>query len=183
MQDIFRMQKYHNVSPANFQKKLGKGMIIFAWLLLLGLLTLLFSKFLDQQQHPNQHLDSELHHGNKRVVVLKMNRAGHYLAPGKINNTPVTFLLDTGATDVAIPEKLAKRLGLEKGSRTMSQTANGMVKSYTTVLDSISIGSIEMYNIRASLFAGMPGGEILLGMSFLKHLDMQQKGDTLTLKH
>ena len=111
-----------------------------------------------------------------------MNRAGHYLAPGKINGTTVKFLLDTGATDVAIPEKLAERLQLKKGSRTLSQTANGVVRSYSTVLDRISLGGIELYNIRASIFPGMPSGEVLLGMSFLKHLEMVQKGNTLTLK-
>ena len=156
-------------------------MIAVAWILLLGLLTLLFSNYLDQQEYPNQSVETGLSSQNN-TVVLKMNRAGHYLAPGKINNVAVKFLLDTGATDVAIPEKLANRIGLKKGSRTMSQTANGIVRSYSTVLDSISIGNIELNNIRASIFPGMPSGEVLLGMSFLKHLEMIQKGNTLTLK-
>ncbi len=156
-------------------------MIAVAWLLLLGLLTILFSNYLEHQEHPNQSLETS-QFNQQNTVVLKMNRAGHYLAPGKINNVTVKFLLDTGATDVAIPEKLAKRIGLKKGSRTMSQTANGIVRSYSTVLDSISIGNIELNNIRASIFPGMPSGEVLLGMSFLKHLEMNQKGNTLTLK-
>ena len=63
----------------------------------------------------------------------------------------------------------------------MSQTANGLVKSYSTMLDSVSIGNLELNNIRASVIPGMPGGEVLLGMSFLKHLEMVQKGNQLTL--
>jgi len=157
-------------------------MIAVAWILLLGLMTLLFSNYLEHQEYPNQSLEKGHSIQDNNKVVLKMNRAGHYLAPGKINNVAVKFLLDTGATDVAIPEKLASQIGLRKGSRTMSQTANGIVRSYSTVLDSISIGGIELNNIRASIFPGMPSGEVLLGMSFLKHLEMTQTGDTLTLK-
>lgn len=169
-------------SDDQYQNKLGKSMITVAWLTLLGLLTLMFSEYLDNENNPNQSIETIESTNAKPVVVLKMNRSGHYLAPGKINHVPVRFLLDTGATDVAIPEKLAKKINLAKGARTMSQTANGLVHSYTTMLDRISIGGIELRNIRASIFPGMPGGEVLLGMSFLKHLEMTQKGNTLTLK-
>ena len=169
-------------SADKYQQKLGKGMIVFAWLLLLGLLTMLFSNYLDQEEFPNRTLESTVSNSGQQVVMLKMNRSGHYLAPGFINQLPVTFLLDTGATDVAIPEKLAEKINLRKGVPTLSQTANGVVRSYSTVLDRISIGGIELYDIKASIFPGMPGGEVLLGMSFLKHLEMTQKGKTLTLK-
>ena len=169
-------------SPDKYQHKLGKGMIVFAWLLLLGILTMLFSNYLDHQQFPNQALESTVTNDGHQVVTLKMNRSGHYLAPGAINQLPVTFLLDTGATDVAVPERLAEKINLKKGAPTLSQTANGIVRSYATVLDRISIGGIEMYDIKATILPGMPGGEVLLGMSFLKHLEMVQKGNTLTLK-
>lgn len=157
-------------------------MIVIAWLLLLGLLTLLFSNFLEQQDFPNQSVETSDSGNGPQTVILKMNRSGHYVAPGKINQVAVTFLLDTGATDVAIPENLAKRMNLKKGNRTMSQTANGIVRSYSTVIDEISLGGIELYNIKATIFPGMPGGEVLLGMSFLRHLEMIQKGNILTLK-
>lgn len=157
-------------------------MIVAAWITLLGLLTLLFSKYLDFENNPNQSIESAENQNTRPVVVLKMNRSGHYLAPGKINHVPVRFLLDTGATDVAIPYKLAKKINLKKGPLSMSQTANGAVRSYSTKLDQISIGGIELRNIRASILPSMPGGEVLLGMSFLKHLEMIQKENTLTLK-
>lgn len=169
-------------SEHQYQQKLGKGMITIAWIILLILLTALFSGFLDQQEFPNADLQTFEANNGRAVVVLEMNRSGHYIAPGKINNVPVRFLLDTGATDVAIPEKLASKIGLQKGHRTLSQTANGTVNSYATTIERISLGGIELENIRASIFPGMPGGEVLLGMSFLKHLEMNQKGRTLTLR-
>ena len=110
-----------------------------------------------------------------------MNRSGHYLANGKINGHPVVFLLDTGATDVALPEKLANRIGLEKGYESRAQTANGITKSYLTLLRDVSLGDIRLHGIRASILPGMKGNQVLLGMSFLKQLEMRQKGDTLTL--
>ncbi|NNJ92283.1 MAG: TIGR02281 family clan AA aspartic protease [Gammaproteobacteria bacterium] len=156
-------------------------MIAVAWLLLLGLLTLLFNNFLEQENNPNQSPTTTTSNTGTKEVVLKRNRAGHYLANGKINGHPVIFLLDTGATDVALPEKLANRLGLEKGYEARAQTANGIARSYMTLLKHASIGEIRLYGIRASILPGMKGNQVLLGMSFLKQLEMRQKGDTLTL--
>jgi len=168
-------------SNNNFPRTLGKGMITFAWILLLGLLTLLFNNFLEHENNPNQSPATITGNTGTKEVVLKMNCAGHYVANGKINNYPVVFLLDTGATDVALPEKLANRLGLEKGYETRAQTANGITRTYMTLLKHVSIGEIRLHGIRASILPGMKGNQVLLGMSFLKQLEMRQKGDTLTL--
>ena len=168
-------------SPKQFENKIGKSMTMISWLMVLGLLTLVFARFLESEQNPNQSPQAFIAENDKKVVVLKMNRSGHYVASGKINQVPVEFLLDTGATDVAISEQLARKLNLEITGRTMSQTANGVVPSYRTMLDSVTIGNITLNNIRASIFSGLPGGEVLLGMSFLKQLEMVQKGKTLTL--
>jgi aspartyl protease family protein len=155
-------------------------MIAVAWIILLGLLTLLFSNYLDKQNNPNQSPLS-LNQQGRQQVVLERNRSGHYVVSGRINNSPVVFLVDTGATDVAVPEKLAERLHLQKGMANLSKTANGMARSYQTTLDNVSIGSIQLFDIRASILPGMSGDEVLLGMSFLKHLELRQKGNTLTL--
>lgn len=160
---------------------LGKGMITVAWLLLLGLLTLLFNGFLEHENNPNQSPTTVTGSNGTKVVELKMNRAGHYVANGKIDGHPVVFLLDTGATDVALGETVANRLGLEKGYETRAQTANGITRSYLTLLKQVSIGEISLYGIRASILPGMKGNQVLLGMSFLKQLEMRQKGDRLTL--
>ncbi len=69
----------------------------------------------------------------------------------KINPKPVTFLLDTGATLISIPETIARQLQLAKGYPVQSRTANGSIEVFATKLDSVSIGAIEINNIRRLL--------------------------------
>jgi aspartyl protease family protein len=106
---------------------------------------------------------------------------GHYVASGTLNGEPVVFLIDTGATNVAVPARLAKALKLKRGAAMRSQTANGAVTTYQTRIDEVRLGSIVMHNVRASINPGMDGNEVLLGMSFLRHLELRQRGRTLTL--
>ncbi|MCW9024061.1 MAG: TIGR02281 family clan AA aspartic protease [Gammaproteobacteria bacterium] len=164
------------------QKRIGKSMLIGMWVLLLGLLTLLFGELLEKQYNPNQQLSSQQNQSGKSEVVLQRNKFGHYVANGKINGEEVTFMLDTGATDISIPEPIALRLGLERGRSAVYQTAKGPATVYTTQLDHVSLGNIQLQKVRATINPHMNGEEILLGMSFLKHLDFEQKGNTLTLK-
>lgn len=157
-------------------------MIYIAWLLLLAMLTYGFNNYLDQQNNPNQDISAEWNN-NIAEVRLKQNRYGHYVVNGQINNSPVTFLLDTGATLISIPEKIAHKLKLEKGYPAQSRTANGTITVFGTRLDVVSIGAIKLTNIRASINPYMVGDEILLGMSFMKHLEMTQKGKELILRY
>ena len=91
-------------------------------------------------------------------------------------------MLDTGASDVAIPAELAQELGLERGAPVQYQTANGVVTAYRTVIDSVSIGPMIIRNVAASINPGMRDMEILLGMSVLKHVEFTQRGDILILR-
>ena len=61
-------------------------------------------------------------------------------------------------------------------------TANGNTRAYRTRIDSVGIGEIKLYDLSATILTNMPGKEILLGMNFLKHLEITQKGKTLTIK-
>ncbi len=162
--------------------RIGKWMVYVAWILLVALLTLLFSKLLDHQNNPNQNPESRPSVEGLPEVLLKRNRMGHYVASGRINGTPVTFLLDTGATDVALSEKLAKRLLLERGVAVTSRTANGTVISWRTRLNEVALGDIRLYDVRATVLPSMLDDEVLLGMSFLKKLEMIQRGDQLVLR-
>lgn len=161
---------------------IGLGMIIIACLLFLAIMTFGFNKHLDQQNNPNQNISAEWNN-NIAEVRLKQNRYGHYVVTGQINNTPVTFLLDTGATVISIPEKTANHLQLKRGYPMQSRTANGSITVYDTRLDKVSIGAIKLNNIRASINPHMNGDEILLGMSFMKYLEMTQKGKELILRY
>lgn len=162
-------------------QKLGKGMLIVAWLGVMALLTLYFSGVEENRNNPNREVTSASGDGY-REIVLKRNAKGHYIANGEINGEPVTFLLDTGATLVAVPYHLMDRLGLEKGMAVPTHTANGVSTSYMTTIDWLTLGSIEMENVRAGLAAGLKGNEILLGMSFLSHLELVQRGDNLIIR-
>ncbi|QYZ67983.1 MAG: aspartyl protease [Gammaproteobacteria bacterium (ex Lamellibrachia satsuma)] len=157
-------------------------MIFAAWALLLGLLAMFFSNLLEQQYNPNRDLLSISTEAGPKEIVLLRNRAGHYVAPGSINGTPVIFLLDTGATNVAVPALLAERLALKRGAQSISLTANGRVNTWLTRLDQVQLGSIIRQDVRATIMPGMGGDEVLLGMSFLKHLELVQKGKTLILR-
>ena len=113
-------------------------------------------------------------------VVLKRDRSGHFMSPGQINGQAVTFLVDTGATDVAVSERTARALGLEFGPRTAVMTAAGPAPAWMTRLDRVTIGSISLDDVRATITPGL-GSQALLGMSFLKHFQMRAEGDRLEI--
>lgn len=160
---------------------LSKPVITVIWIALLGVGTVIFNGLLDNINNPNKDLTITLNDAGNKEVVLERNRYGHYVASGEINNQPVAFLLDTGATLVAIPEHIAKQLNLKKGRAFQSQTANGNSQSYATTIDRLVLGGIVMTNVPASISSGMAFDEILLGMSFLKHLHLTQQGKQLRI--
>jgi aspartyl protease family protein len=164
------------------QKRFGTTMQALAWVALLGLLALWFNDVLERRHNPNRVLETRYGEDGIREVVLQRNRLGHYVTSGEINGEPVVFMLDTGATGVAIPEDIALRLNLERGRAYRTQTANGVAISYATSLDSVSVGEIALGNVSAGIVPGLKTSEILLGMSFLKHIEFTQRGDQLILR-
>ncbi len=162
----------------NKEKSIGKGMLIVAWILVLIILTYIFGNWEEKQYNPNQ--TPELNETGE--LILERNRYNHYVASGSINGYEVVFLLDTGATDVAIPEKLARKIGLEKGRRGKAVTANGIAEIFDTQINSLQMGNITLYDVPASINPGMTGKEVLLGMSALKDLEFTQRGSTLTIR-
>ncbi|TNF97565.1 MAG: TIGR02281 family clan AA aspartic protease [Gammaproteobacteria bacterium] len=164
------------------QVRMGRYMILAAWVVALILLSLFFNNLLERQHNPNQTINTSLTDKGVHEVVLKRNRLGHYVARGAINGQPVNFLLDTGATVISIPEKQANKLGLRRGYASKVNTANGIITTYATRLDEVSIGKIRLSNVQAHINPHMKDHEILLGMSFLKKLELLQRGNTLTLR-
>jgi len=166
-------------TPSSTQK-MGKYMMVIGWLVLLGLLTLIFGSWEEDQYNPNQHVDSTI--GASTIeVILEQNAFNHYVSDGKINGTNVVFMLDTGATSVAIPVDLAQKLNLKKGRPYQVSTANGYSRVFATRIDSLQLGAITLHDVKAAIATGMTGNEILLGMSALKELDIHQRGKQLTL--
>lgn len=171
-----------NDSVKKEQHRIGTVMMIVMWLLLLVIVSYFFGNLLDRQNNPNQVLTTRYVDDNFREVVLKRNRYGHYVTSGSINGHQVVFMIDTGATGVAVPEHMAQRLGLERGMRIEMQTANGVAKAYMSSLQRVGIGEIELQDVGAYINPNDQQDEILLGMTFLKHIEFTQRGDTLTLR-
>lgn len=166
-------------APDHDTRRIGRVMTWLAALSLLGLLWLFFDEQLADQLNPNRSLVVSPGAGE---LVLKRNRMGHYVAPGTINGQPVTFLLDTGATQVSVPAHLGRDLGLQPGAAAQVLTANGAVTVRMTVIDELGLGPFLARQVRGHLNPGMRDDQILLGMSVLKHLEFIQRGDTLILR-
>ena len=174
----------NNQAPKKSHNKRGSGHYLTygVWILFAIVLTVLFGFLLERQRNPNQNPDSSTGVGNIREVVLERNRMGHYVASGSINDHMVEYLLDTGATHVSVSAGLASKLGLVRGTPMPTSTANGVITTYATVLDRVKLGNIVLRNVRASINPYTPDDQVLLGMGFLKHLELMQKGNLLTIR-
>lgn len=168
--------------PVREQKRMGLGMQAMAWLVVIVLLTYYFGGVIERRHNPNTSVATEIDAAGVREVALERNSQGHYVASGRINGKTVVFLLDTGATGIAIPARVANELGVPRGRSFTTRTANGNTTSYATRLASVSIGDIELNNVEAGITPGLAMDEVLLGMSFLRHIEFSQRGKTLTLR-
>lgn len=113
------------------------------------------------------------------------NDNGMYLRVGAINGLAVQFLIDTGATTIAMNKKQAKRLGIRyktQGIKSGVSTASGFETAYEVKLKSVSLGGIKQYNVTAMVIDGNHPGPILLGMSFLSALTVETAGNAMVLK-
>jgi aspartyl protease family protein len=162
--------------------KIAKIFVWLAWILVLVLLMFFFQKTLDKQINPNTQPELRLTDQGQAEVILLQNKQGHYVARGTINDTSVTFLLDTGATQVSIPGHIAEQLGLIAQGNYRVQTANGTVTVYETDITQLSLGNIFLYNVAAHINPAMKTDQILLGMSALKQVDFYQTGQQLILR-
>jgi aspartyl protease family protein len=117
------------------------------------------------------------------VIVLPMGSGGHFYANGSINGRPVRFMVDTGATTVALGAEEAQRLGIDyqRGERGSAITAGGTVPAWRVQLRSVRIGDVDVAAVEATVVpAAMP--VVLLGNSFLGRFRMQRDGDTMRLE-
>lgn len=153
---------------------------LFAWIAIIGLM-LGLTAFYHAMTQGKGGLIRSVDDGAQAMVVLQRERSGHYIAQGEINGLPVMFLVDTGATDVAISEKMAREMGLDFGPRIRIMTAAGPSNAWVTRIERVSLGSLELNNVRATITPGLRD-EALLGMSFLKHFRLRQEGDQLLIE-
>lgn len=115
-------------------------------------------------------------------VTLAADSRGHFNADGRVNGRGVRFLVDTGATLVALPARDAQRLGIDyrKGEPGMVQTAAGPAPAFKVRLDTVQVGELLLYQVDGMVIEA--GLEIaLLGMSFLNRTEMRREGQNMVL--
>lgn len=118
------------------------------------------------------------------TVRLRRNPQGMYSSIGSINGKPVDFLVDTGASLIAMNANQAKRLSLDYqrlGKPVTVSTASGLEQGYQIELKRVTLGDIELRDIDAVVLAGSSPPEVLLGMSFLGKLEIQHNGQGMQL--
>ncbi len=162
--------------------RIGTFMLLIAWILFMAILTYIFSKWLSYSMNPNMNVDTTISRSGERVIILKVNRYNHYVVSGKINKADVSFLIDTGATSVSVPGHIAKKIGLKRGNPIRVLTASGEANAYSTNIDSLFIGDIELLDVRATIVPADNSDNVLLGMSALKRFSFTQEDGILTLK-
>lgn len=126
-----------------------------------------------QAQAPNQQAPTT------GGIVLKTDSQGHFRGTVLVNNVPMPFLIDTGATKTVIPSAMARRAGLPFGDIVQSNTAGGTVANRATQITQVVLGNAVIKNLDAHINDHLD--EVLIGMNTLKYFQMTQSGNTLTL--
>jgi aspartyl protease family protein len=135
-----------------------------------------------QSLEMGRHFESAAETGARQTVTLSRDASGHFFTDAQVNGTHVRFMVDTGATLVAIPLAEALRLGIDysKGAPGYSVLADGRrVASWRVMLDNITVGDVTLLNVEGSVNQGT--GTPLLGMSFLGRTELRYEGQNLTL--
>lgn len=118
------------------------------------------------------------------IVRLIPNAGGHYLVDGKINGQGIEFLVDTGATLIAMSKPAAKRIGLQfrvDGERGQVKTASGIADGYYLMLGEVRVRTMTLHNVAAVVVDGDYPATALLGQSFLNRIDMRRDGAVMEL--
>jgi len=121
--------------------------------------------------------------GGGSRIVLPADSRGHFMTQGAINGRTVTFMLDTGATSIALSAADAQRIGLDysKGQRIQMNTANGVSSGYRLRLQSVRVGDVEVYDVDA-IVSPQPMPFVLLGNSFINRFSMRRDADQMVLE-
>ncbi|MDP2248560.1 MAG: TIGR02281 family clan AA aspartic protease [Nitrosomonadales bacterium] len=116
-------------------------------------------------------------------VTLYANAAGHHVVDGQINGVPLKFLVDTGATSIAMNSADARKAGIDyqKGVQIPVHTASGNVSAYRVVINTLKLGTVVLHQVDGVVLEGSSPSVVLLGMSALNRLEMKREGIALTL--
>ncbi|BEE10930.1 MULTISPECIES: retropepsin-like aspartic protease family protein [Aeromonas] len=143
---------------------------LLAWLSLMGLLTLYFHS----RTQPSVTSSGEL--------LLRADQSGHYRLEGAINGQPVQLLLDTGATRITVPQRVAERLGLTAHGSSQVNTAAGFIRVGNGTIETLAMGPLTLYDLAIFINPAAAGDEVLVGMNALGRLELVQKERQLLLR-
>ena len=121
--------------------------------------------------------------GGGSRIVLPVGSGGHYTGLGSINGHPVHFLVDTGATTIAMGADVATQIGLDPANSTLAaaMTANGTVATRVITLHKVTLGDVTVYNVEAVVMPqAMP--MVLLGNTYLSHFQIHNDSNSLVLE-
>lgn len=118
------------------------------------------------------------------TVSINLNNDGQYRTTGSINDRPVALLVDTGANIVAMNSVHARELGINyrAGRASQASTAGGVIRTWEVTLDSVQVGQIRVNNVRAAVLDGAYPEDILLGMTFLTSVEINESSGVMILK-
>jgi aspartyl protease family protein len=132
----------------------------------------------------NKQISTVFTQADKAEIRIASGRGGHYVTPGRINGLPVTFMVDTGATMIAMNYLEAQRLGIDyrAGTPINVNTANGVAKAFRVTLNRVAVGDIELHQVSAAVSTTESPGVILLGNSYLSNVVMRIDEGVLLLQ-
>ena len=116
-------------------------------------------------------------------IVIPASSGGHFVTAGSINGKAVEFMVDTGATTIAMSVAEADRIGLKykDNAKLTGNTANGTVSGYQAMLGVVRVGDVQVYNVEAAILP-LPMPQVLLGNSFLNRFQMKRDNERMTLE-
>lgn len=132
----------------------------------------------------SDRISASFHAAEKAEVRIPRADNGHYYVSGYINGRPVDFMVDTGASAVAMNMHDAQRLGVNfrRGIKGNASTAGGIVNTYHVDLDKLSIGNITVHQVRSTVVIGNFPAQVLLGNSFLSQIEMSEEAGVLVMR-
>jgi len=144
------------------------------WLAVLGVLYVAMEHYLEPSAATVQS-DGSVH--------VQRQRDGHFYVDGSINGQSVRFLIDTGASSIAVTDALAQRAGLQGGQQAQFQTANGVRMGRLVRAKNVAVGPLQVRNLTVGTgYTGARADDALLGQNFLRHFAVSIRGDVLVIQ-
>ena len=124
-------------------------------------------------------VDASSSDSENMTLVLGQGRGGHYYIDGSVNDNFLNFVIDTGATTVAIPASFASGAGIKCKKLMLSNTANGVTQACMATIEKLKIGNFTLRYVDAVVMPNL--GQPLLGMNVLRQFRVEQDNGQMRL--